>query len=296
MSYAKHWCFTLNNYSDDDISRLAASFETGRVVYLIFGKEVAPSGTKHLQGFVSVKNKVRITGLVKMLGQAHFTVARSVPQSIEYCKKDGDITEFGSPNDVLSVVAQARKRNDLEDFKDAVKGGMFDPQILRENYSGIYARYPRFFLSYLRDHRPPIVLPDHTLRDWQQSLVDICNESPDPRIVYFVIDEEGNKGKTFICDYLECHFNAQVMKCGKRDDMAFQLDEFDPKVICIDVSRSAAQFLNYQFLEDIKDGRVFSPKYESTTKRFNTPHLLVFMNEYPDMTKLSVDRYEIKPI
>lgn len=82
------------------------------------------------------------------------------------------------------------------------------------------------------------------------------------------------------------------MKCGKRDDMAFELQE-NVRTVIIDVSRSQSEFLNYQFLEDLKDGRVFSPKYESYTKRFNSPHVIVMMNETPNESKLSADRYNM---
>jgi hypothetical protein len=64
-------------------------------------------------------------------------------------------------------------------------------------------------------------------------------------------------------------------------------------ILVVDVSRSSSEFLNYQFLEDVKDGRVFSPKYESYTKRFKSPHVVVMMNSDPDMTKLSEDRFRI---
>lgn len=49
-SYA--WCFTLNNYTDEEIRRLE-SLECER---LVVGKEVAPTtGTPHLQGYIRFK-------------------------------------------------------------------------------------------------------------------------------------------------------------------------------------------------------------------------------------------------
>jgi hypothetical protein len=46
-------------------------------------------------------------------------------------------------------------------------------------------------------------------------------------------------------------------------------------------------------LEELKNGYVFSPKYESKNKSFPTPHVVVLMNETPDRSKLSADRYSI---
>ena len=48
---AKQWAFTLNNYTPNDVDRLAASNEDGSpavhedVAYIVFGREVGASGT-----------------------------------------------------------------------------------------------------------------------------------------------------------------------------------------------------------------------------------------------------------
>jgi len=291
MSVAKHWAFTLNNFTPDNEQRIAEASTAEGVVYVVFGREVGSSGTPHLQGHVSLRCKKRIPYLVQNFGQAHWTVARNVRRSIEYCKKDGDFREFGSPEDVLGVLQAKGTRNDLESFKSAVEQGMYDFKELRKTHSGVMARYRNFCRDYVNDYRPALSIPNHSLHDWQQKLVDIVSEEADSRTIHFVIDEEGNRGKSYLCDYLEVHYGAQVMKCGKRDDMAYELQE-NPKIVCVDVSRSAAEYLNLQFLEDVKDGRVFSPKYESRTKRFKSPHVLVFMNVPPDFKGLSKDRWE----
>ncbi len=51
--------------------------------------------------------------------------------------------------------------------------------------------------------------------------------------------------------------------------------------------------MNYDFLESVKDGMVFSTKYESVVKTLGKVHVVVLMNEMPDMSKLSDDRYQI---
>lgn len=290
---AKHWAFTLNNYTSEDESRLLASINTAGVSYIVFGKEVGSSGTPHLQGHVHFSEKKRLTQILKLLPQAHYSVARNISKSIEYAKKEGNFRESGTPPNVSSSQG---KRNDLEEFKSAVKGGMVDPKELREAYSEVMAKYPRFTLLYLRDNKPLPEIPSLPLRDWQSKLLEDLSEAPNSRTIIFVVDEQGNKGKSYFAAFLERNrSNVQVMKCGKRDDMAFELDE-SVEILVIDVSRSSAKFLNYQFLEDVKDGRVFSPKYESHTKRFNSPHLVVMMNEEPDMACLSEDRYKVVKI
>jgi len=291
MSLAKHWCFTLNNYTQQNEDQILSAFNAGGIDYVVYGKEVGASGTPHLQGFVSFKARKRIPGCISLLGQAHYSVARSIGASIDYCKKEGVVTEHGTPPN-LQPTSQG-KRSDLEAFKDAVKGGMVDFKELREAFSDVVAKYPRFALAYVRDHKPLPTIEAFTLYGWQSHLVERLSEEPNSRTVIFVVDETGNTGKTAVCNHIERNLDCvQIMKCGKRDDMAFELDE-NIRVLVIDVSRSASQFLNYQFIEDVKDGRVFSPKYESFTKRFNSPHVVVMMNEEPDRTKLSADRYEV---
>jgi hypothetical protein len=54
--------------------------------------------------------------------------------------------------------------------------------------------------------------------------------------------------------------------------------------------------MNYSFLEAVKDGVVQSPKYESRVRYFNKVHVVVLMNQMPEMSELSEDRYDIVPL
>jgi hypothetical protein len=49
-------------------------------------------------------------------------------------------------------------------------------------------------------------------------------------------------------------------------------------------------------MENVKDGLFFSTKYESGMVRYNPPHVIVFANVPPDVTKMSADRWVIKEI
>lgn len=293
---ARHYAFTLNNYTEDDINNLEQAVDSGRAVFVIFGKEVASTGTPHLQGHVSFSKQTSIKGAKKSLGvEAHFSMVRNLQRSIEYCKKEGDFREFGVPPATSGSGQPSTETNELRAFRETVIQGCTDLAQLRETHPNVMARYPRFALSVIRDLRPKIPVQNHDLHDWQRSLLEYTSREPDPRKIVFCIDPKGNSGKTYICDYLEFHFDhVQIMKPSKAADMAFEYDE-NTKILCIDVPRSKmSQFeYMYSFLESIKDGRLFSPKYESWTKRFKTPHVIVFMNEEPDMNALSEDRYEM---
>jgi Putative viral replication protein len=287
MSRAKNWCFTLNNYTDQDVDRIM-SLESD-VDYLIIGKEVGESGTPHLQGFVSFKSRVRRTTAIQRIGQAHFTVCRNIENSVNYCKKDGDFMELGE------LPRGSGCRSDLELFKAAVCDGEHDMCRLRDAFSEVVAKYPKFCNDYVNDKLPRKVVDAHPLFEWQQQLYhDICLPADDRKIV-FCVDHVGNSGKSWFCHYV-CGIkeNCQVLLPGKKADMAYSLSPL-VKILFVDAPRSKqGEYIQYDFLEDVKNGYVFCPKYESRVKHLGKVHVVVMMNEAPDMTKLSPDRYDIR--
>lgn len=289
MSRAKHWCFTLNNYTQADLDRLSTLHPS--TTYLVYGREISSTGTPHLQGFVSFAARVRLAAVIATIGQAHCSVARQIAQAIEYCKKDGDYEEFGeSPTN-------SGKRNDLDDFKSDVVAGCYDFKVLREKHSEVFAKYPRFCIDYVADNAPTPKVPAHPLRDWQQTLYSDLQRPPDDRHIIFIVDYTGNTGKSWFCHYYaQMNDKVQVLLPGKKADMCHVLKE-DIRVVFIDAPRSKqGEFLQYDFLEEVKNGYVFSPKYESRLKRLGKVHVVVMMNEQPDASKLSTDRYDIRVI
>lgn len=97
MSGAKNWCFTVNNYVDNDIEKIEEMFTHGHFNYVVYGIEVGESGTPHLQGYVQLKKKLRLSQVKSLISsRAHLEVQRgSVMQAVIYCKKDGNFKEFG---------------------------------------------------------------------------------------------------------------------------------------------------------------------------------------------------------
>lgn len=289
QSRALNWCFTTNNYTDDHVATLRALGDSNDVKYLIFGYEVGDNGTPHLQGFVSFTKRLRFSQVTELIPDSHLSVTRQLKNAIEYCKKEGNFVEFGSCPDGPGT------RSDLSEFKAFVKNGNVDIRIIREEYSLICAKYPRFVNEYIRDNLPSIPFEHFPLRDWQQRLNHDLLLPPCDRKIIFIVDAAGNKGKTWFAKmYCSMHDNAQLLLPTKKADMAYALQS-NLRVLFMDAPRSKqGEYLQYDFLEEIKNGYVMSNKYESYVKRFGPVHVVVNMNETPDMTKLSADRYDIR--
>lgn len=93
ISPARHWCFTLNNYTEEDIISLKNISSTVPVKY-IFQKEKGENGTPHLQGYMGFDTKLRPLSL-KLNKAIHWEKCRNIEASINYCQKgdtrDGEL-------------------------------------------------------------------------------------------------------------------------------------------------------------------------------------------------------------
>jgi len=296
MSQSRFWTITLNNYTDDEVKTFEASVD--KVDYLCYQKEVGAKGTPHLQAYAVFPKKIRLTGVKKILGQRiHGIRSDGSPSSNRtYCSKEegavpGSFKEFGVlPNDPARG-----KRSDLEEFKLAVEEGLRCKKKARTDFPDVVAKYPRWCYDLIADQKD-VSVEEHQLYEWQDDLEKTLSIPPNDREVIFVVDVIGNTGKTwFAKHYTKCHSDAQFMEPAKKADMAYALQD-KLRVLFINVTRTSESnnmdYL-YSFVESVKDGMVFSPKYESRMKYFDKTHVVVMMNQPPNMDLLSADRYNI---
>lgn len=130
MSQSKYWCFTLNNYTDDEVEAI----KQGEHTYLIMGREMGTMGTPHLQGYVEFETRKRLTGAKNALGcnRAHMEAAKgNHAQNKIYCtKEDHQFIEMGTP----------RNRNIKKaDFIEMIKTLKTDKEIF-ENFPDKYVK------------------------------------------------------------------------------------------------------------------------------------------------------------
>jgi len=293
----RRFCFTLNNPTGEERARLADI--SNRTDYLVFGREIAPTtGTPHLQGYVVFKNGITILDFKRLTtARLHVEVARgSHQQNREYCIKDGDFNEYG-------VLPESRQGERTDINSVITWATAFGTDNGRPPSSPEIARaFPREYCKLNRLVRTlSHIVPTQALqfgdpRPWQHELELALLGPANDRTVRFVIDEDGDKGKSWFTRYFYTKYPdvTQMLGIGKRDDVAFAIDE-TKSVFLINVPRGSMEFLQYSVLEMIKDRVIFSPKYGSKTKVMaKNSHVVVFSNEYPDLTKMSEDRFNVQ--
>eukprot|EP00112_Aurelia_sp_Birch-Aquarium-sp1_P006651 Seg173.8 transcript_id=Seg173.8/GoldUCD/mRNA.D3Y31 product="Master replication protein" protein_id=Seg173.8/GoldUCD/D3Y31 len=129
------------------------------------------------------------------------------------------------------------------------------------------------------------------LRPWQKWVVSMMEFQGDRRVL-FVVDEAGGLGKTWLTKWYHVNLEAAVYTTTKRGDVAYAYN--GESGVIFDLSRSQPEKINFDTIESLKNGMIFSTKYESRLKLYQPPRVVVFMNKRPELYKnLSTDRLEM---
>lgn len=125
---ARHWCGTINYYRLNEWPSLHLD---GKYDYLIEASEVGETGNPHIQFYVSLKRKCRLTALKKLLKRAHLEPMMGTPkQASDYCKKEGFFRVYGE----LSRTAGEATQDKWKDIHDLAKA---------DNQEGFYEAHPQ---------------------------------------------------------------------------------------------------------------------------------------------------------
>lgn len=134
------------------------------------------------------------------------------------------------------------------------------------------------------------------LYEWQIELSNYLFTLPNARTIRWYYDEEGSNGKTAMMKYIYKNFNHVFLMCnGKKTDIMNMVlqSNTDPNICIMNLSRSNESTISYDCIESLKDGFIFSGKYEGGFKLIPNPHIIVFANFEPDYSKLSMDRWDV---
>lgn len=312
---------TLNNYTQDDIDTLRGSIKSDSPIkYITFIKEIGESGTPHLQIYAQSSTKLSIKAWHEHLGPKIANIVPTLHQerAIKYCqgyewneetkeytpKEGSDLSsmeEYGTPpsqgqrNDILSVVQELKKRTfkqivlDEEMNEHATTIAKFSKHF--QHLDDIY-KTERMYQGGKSQH----LAYTQTLgarKPWEMVLDDIISKPADPRIIHWFYDEIGNTGKTVNAKTLMYEHNAFYTTGGKAADI-YHAYEGEPIVVLnlpASIDPETHAYL-YTVLESFKDGVLSSGKYNSKTKSFDIPHVIVFSNIAPDTTRVKRSRIE----
>lgn len=133
--------------------------------------------------------------------------------------------------------------------------------------------------------------------EWEKEILEYINEPADDRSIMWYWSEKGDTGKSKFAKHLYLTKPDTMVCIGKVSDIYYAISQ-SLKLLIVDIPRSRNEYMKniYTVLEEVKNGLVFSGKYESKVKCFDPPHVLVFANVAPDETQLSEDRWIIRNI
>lgn len=151
-----NWCFTLNNYTDEDLKRIDTYHQGHSDSFIIYGKEKGESGTPHLQGYIHLPQPRAFTAIKRIVPTAHIEKAKGTPaENITYCSKEGDVTKYGQ----TPMTQQQKNQMKAKRFIDLAKAGDF--KTIEEEMPAKYAQQYRTMHQIATDHmKKPEDLPE----------------------------------------------------------------------------------------------------------------------------------------
>lgn len=281
MSKYTSVCFTLNNPTE------AISWPSF-VSYGVYQREKGAEGTEHFQGYAELSSQQRLSALKKWLPTAHFEKRKGTAQQArDYCMKRDETYMEGPWEHGEFKLPTAGKRTDLDEVARLIEEEGLDAA--RQAYPGQFIRYHKGFQAYAQACKKRPRDAGFEPRPWQEHVLRVLREEPNPRHIIWVHETRGNVGKSRLSHFLKCEMGAVELH-GKVADMAHGYN--DEPIVVFDVSRTQGDNMKhlYEFAEKLKNGSFFSPKYESGMKIFSPPHVVFFANFAPPSDAWSEDR------
>lgn len=141
---------------------------------------------------------------------------------------------------------------------------------------------------------------------WQKQMFLYTVKEPDNRKLFWIADPDGNNGKNEIQNFLVsshpekyCWINCE----GTVNDIMHVFckeinNGWRGNTIFINLAKSATSRSEmgqvYKLIENIKDGRISTTKYDGFKVEGNPNfHVIIMSNTYPNVTSLIMDRWEI---
>ncbi|AXH74396.1 MAG: putative viral replication protein [Circoviridae sp.] len=134
----------------------------------------------------------------------------------------------------------------------------------------------------------------------RQDIIECISKEPDNRTINWFWSDKGAVGKTSTAAWIEHNYENVCVVNGKGADMKNQvikhLENNELDILIITVPRSAKGYVSYGTMEEIKDGLIYSGKYEGGFANIEYPHVIVLANFAPDNNLeevMSKDKFNI---
>lgn len=149
------------------------------------------------------------------------------------------------------------------------------------------------FYEHLREKLPEVYSnPEPVWRPWQQKVLDMMNDS---RKVICVCDERGGTGKTFLAMWHAVRYRAVIIPMlHTYQDLMRAVYANPSELYFIDLPRALTKRQQkdiFAAAETIKNGFAFDERYSYRKRYFNPPKVVIYTNQMPDISQLSVDRW-----
>lgn len=222
----------------------------------IFGKEVGEKGTPHIQGYVSFKNARTFASMKKLFPKAHIEKAK------------GNLKQ--------NYIYCSKEKNFITNIDLRTKKEIRNSNILESEYKNV------------------------EWKQWQKKVIEEINGPINSRQINWIWDKNGNIGKSYLVKYLALTTNV-IIANGKKNDVFNQINvklekDEDINLILLDIPRDSINYFNYGGIEAIKNGCLYSGKYEGGVCLFKIPHVFIFANSAPKLENMSEDRWNVREV
>jgi hypothetical protein len=134
---------------------------------------------------------------------------------------------------------------------------------------------------------------------WQERLKQMIYEKPDNRTIHWVVDKEGNHGKSDFCKLMAFKHDCLTLEYGNAGDLKNLIFKYpNKKAYLFDLTRCKPSLFSsediYSVMESCKNGYILNTKYETGMLFMKRPHVIVFANVAPNTEKLTEDRWKIQ--
>lgn len=100
MSRSRTWCYTLNNYTQEEEEQLQAV----ECTYHVYGHEQGEEGTPHLQGYIAHSTMKSLKQMKAISPRAHWEAAKGDAESnFAYCTKEDDSSYYQTGNKTFTA-------------------------------------------------------------------------------------------------------------------------------------------------------------------------------------------------